>query len=251
MKLLVTLALLASTAAFANQNLNQKVDAFLSDITKIRMETFKIYDGTATAEQVKETVCLKLVDLHFVALDLQQELLSQRHPTQRELNVAENIYKNTARTVMFCGDQTGLGENEKIYNLAGVLQILENAGSLALSLKTEPLPDEGQVNCDNLKDSLRLAIDPVSERLWIVRLNENGKPEDRLPQELRTREAYVVSVSHYRCKGCYDFSFKLSKDAPYSITAKVFNYNLNIFDMSNPDSPEKTWDNVACWVKKD
>jgi hypothetical protein len=250
MKFLVTLALLATTAAFANQNLNQNVDSFLGEIQKIRIETNKLYDGTLTPEQLKESVCLMLVDLHVEAMELQQEVLETRHPTRRQLNVAENIFKITARTVMFCGDQSGLGENEKIYNMGGVLQLLQNAGSLALALKTDLLPDEGQVNCDSQKDFLRVALDPVAERLWFVRLNEQGKPEDRLPQELRVTEAYVLSVSHYRCKGCYDFSFKLSKDAPYSLTAKIFNFNLNIFDMSNPDAPEKTWDNVACWVKK-
>lgn len=251
MKWLVTLALLASTAAFATDNLNQKIDSFVGDIQKVRIETYKVYDGTITAEQLKESVCLMLVDLHFKALELQQEVLTTRHPTQRELKVSENIYKSTARTVMFCGDQTSLGENEKLYNLGEVLQVLQNAGNLALSLKTDELPDEGQVNCDSQKDFLRIAIDPVGERLWFVRLNEDGKPEVRLPQELRVTEAYVVSVSSYRCKGCYDISFKFSKDAPYSLTAKLFNYNLNLFDMSNPDSPEKTWENVVCWVKKD
>ena len=240
--------ILASVTAFANQNLNQKVDAFLSDITKIRMETYKAVDGTKTAEQVKEAVCLMLVDLHFKALELHQEVLSERHPEKRAVNASEQVYKNTARTVMFCGDQSGLKDEEKIYNLGGVLTVLEHAGSLAFSLKTDTLPDEGQVNCDSQKDYLRIAIDPVAERLWFVRLNEEGKPEDRLPQELRVIEAYVVSVSHYRCKGCYDISFRLSKDDPSSLTAKVWNYTLNLYDTTTT-TPEKTWDNVTCWVK--
>ncbi len=247
MKLVLTV-IFAAASAFANQGLNQKVDEFVADITKVRMESYKFLEGTKTQEETKEAVCLMLVDLHFKALEIQQEVLSQRYPVQRTLKVAENIYKQTARTIMFCGDQTGMKDEEKIYNLGGVLQVLQNAGSLALSLKTEELPDEGQVNCDSQKDYLRIAIDPVSERLWFVRLNEQGQPETNLPYQLRVNEAYVVSMSHYRCKGCYDISFRLSKDSPLSLTAKVWNYSLNLFDTTTA-TPEQTWENVACSVK--
>jgi hypothetical protein len=115
--------------------------------------------------------------------------------------------------------------------------------------------EESYLNCDDRAQYIRLAFDPQAKGLWLVRLDERGKPDRRLPPEFRVTEAHVLDVKPLSCYGCFEFRFKLYEGQAYPVMLGRTSIGrrglvVDLFDIADPSDPEQTWDDVPCYVRR-
>ncbi len=129
---------------------------------------------------------------------------------------------------------------------------------LALNLApamADDVTEESYLNCDDRAQFIRLALDPQAKRVWFVRLDEQGRPDRRLPPEFRVNEGKIIEVKPFSCRGCFEFKFTLSERQQFPIILAKTGYvgrNLvvDLFDVADPNDPEQTWNDIPCWVRR-
>jgi hypothetical protein len=133
--LFVSALILVSQSALAGgTDVNTQVDHLVSAIDQVRLVTVRDWDQTE--DVIKTDVCDAVIDFTLAAAALKASVIVTTQDGDRARNTVAYIESADQRVRGYCAGDVSGDPNLRIYTPAEVVELLEELGALAQTLKT-------------------------------------------------------------------------------------------------------------------